>query len=249
MLVRTVMSSPAVSVAPDVSIAAAARALAEHGFTALPVVQDGQLVGIVTEIDLLDGRVRHDVRSPVLAAELAMDVVARTVADVMAGDVLVAVLATDVADLVEAMRARRVRSVPVVAGGARGRELVGIVTRGDVLAAIARTDEQIARDVRDRLSRYPLPDRCHVEVHDGVVTLADAFGDETLRHIAAMLAGSVRGVIGVRIAALPDLPEPVDQLGSGGADARDRRNAATAVGSVGKIRSSPILARSPLPSR
>lgn len=203
MQVRNVMSSPAVSVGPEVTVAAAARLLAKHRFSALPVVEDGELVGIVTEIDLLHGRVRHDARSPLLAPELAVGAVVQTVADVMAVDVLIAAPTTDVADLVEVMRARRVRSVPVVAGGLRGRELRGIVSRRDVLAAIARDDDQLAHDVRNRLARYALPDRWHVDVHDGVVTLGDPLDDETERHIAAVLAGSVRGVIGVRIAAVP----------------------------------------------
>ncbi|TWF75141.1 CBS domain protein [Pseudonocardia hierapolitana] len=202
MQVRNVMSSPAVSVGPDVTVAAAASLLAEHRFTALPVVEDGELVGIVTEIDLLHGRVRHDARPPLPAAELAMGAVPQTVADVMAVDVLIAAPTTDVADVVEAMRTRRVRSVPVVTGGVRGRELIGVVTRRDILAAIARDDGQLAHDVCNRLARHALPGRWHVDVHDGIVTLGDPFDDETGRQIAALLAGSVRGVIGVRIAAV-----------------------------------------------
>ncbi|GAA0904909.1 CBS domain-containing protein [Pseudonocardia zijingensis] len=202
MQVRDVMSSPVVSVEPDVTAAAAARVLAENRFTALPVVAGGQVVGMVTEIDLLHGRTRHDARSPLLAAELVAGAVPQTVRDVMTPDVLVATRTTDVADLVEAMRAHRVRSVPVIAGDVRGRELVGIVTRRDILAAIARDDDQLARDVRNRLEHYARPGRWHVEVHDGIVTLGDPCEDETERHIAAVLAGSVRGVIGVRIAAL-----------------------------------------------
>ena len=203
MQVRDVMTSPAVSVGPGVTAAAAARVLAEHRFTAVPVVEDGDLVGIVTEIDLLRGLVRHDARSPLLAAELVAGVAPRTVRDVMRVDVLVATSTTDVADLVENMHVRRVRSVPVVAGGVRDRELIGIVTRRDVLAAIAREDHQLAHDVRNRLEHYAVPGRWHVEVNDGVVTLGDPCEDATERHIAAVLAGSVRGVIGVHVAATP----------------------------------------------
>jgi len=202
MQVRNVMTIPVVSVGPGVTAAAAACLLAEHRFTALPVVENGELVGVVTEIDLLQGRVHHDVRSPLLAAELAADLPSLTVGDVMAIDVLIATPTTDVADLVEAMRGRRVRSVPVVAGGLRRRELVGIVTRRDILAAVARDDDQLAHDVRNRLERYALRGRWQVDVHDGIVTLGDQLDDETERHIVTVLAGSVRGVIGVRVAAV-----------------------------------------------
>jgi CBS domain-containing protein len=199
MQVRNVMSTPVMSVGTEVSVAAAARLLAEHRFTAVPVVEDGELVGIVTEIDLLQGRVHHDARSPLLAAELAAGPPPPTVGDVMAVDVLMATPTTDLADLVDSMRARHVRSVPVVAGGLRGREVVGMVTRRDILAAIARDDDQLARDVRNRLQHYALPERWHIEVNDGLVTLGDPFDDETERHTAAVLAGSVRGVVGVRV--------------------------------------------------
>jgi CBS domain-containing protein len=107
-------------------------------------VEDGEVVGIVTEIDLLHGRVHHDARSSLPAAEPAAGT-PLTVGDVMAVDVLIVEPTTDVADLVEAMRVRHVRSVPVVAGGLRGREVVGIVTRRDVLVAIARDDDRGVR--------------------------------------------------------------------------------------------------------
>jgi CBS domain-containing protein len=190
-----------VSVGPDVSTAAAMRLLAKHRFTALPVVEDENLVGIVTEIDLLRARVPHDARSPLLTDELAANPPPPTVGDVMAVDVLTATPTTDVADLVEGMHARGVRSVPVVVGRPAGRKLVGIVSRRDVLAAVARDDDQLARDVRNRLEHYAAPGRWRVAVHDGLVTLGDPYNDETERHIASVLAGSVRGVVGVRVAA------------------------------------------------
>ena len=53
MRVRDVMSHPVITVAPTTEAAIAARVLYSHGFTALPVVDDGRLVGIVTEADLI----------------------------------------------------------------------------------------------------------------------------------------------------------------------------------------------------
>jgi PAS domain S-box-containing protein len=50
--VRDVMTSPVVTVKPDTSLTEASKILESHGFRRLPVVEDGKLVGIVTETDL-----------------------------------------------------------------------------------------------------------------------------------------------------------------------------------------------------
>jgi acetoin utilization protein AcuB len=51
--VKEIMSSPARSIAPDVDIAEAARLMSEHKIGSLPVTENGRVVGIVTEVDLL----------------------------------------------------------------------------------------------------------------------------------------------------------------------------------------------------
>jgi CBS-domain-containing membrane protein len=54
------MSSPVVSVTPEVSLRTAARLLQVHGIHHLPVVADGRLVGMVTRRDLLAAFMRGD---------------------------------------------------------------------------------------------------------------------------------------------------------------------------------------------
>ncbi len=51
--IEEVMSSPAVSVDPDASVQTAARLMAERKIGCLPVLEDGRLVGIITETDVL----------------------------------------------------------------------------------------------------------------------------------------------------------------------------------------------------
>jgi CBS domain-containing protein len=195
MLVREVMTRPVVTVGPSTPIRAAAALLTGRGFTALPVVDgDGELVGIVTEADLLRDRVRHDARS-MLPEELATIPPAR-VGEVMTTQVLTATPTTDVADVVVRMQALGVRSVPVVRAGAG---LVGIVSRRDVLATFTRTDSAIAADVRHRLAAYAGPGRWAVAVEGGQVTLRDALADPAEEHPASVVAASVRGVLHVRV--------------------------------------------------
>jgi CBS domain-containing protein len=58
--VKDVMSSPAVSVPASAALGEAARLMREHRIGALPVVEGGRLVGILTETDLLREIVRED---------------------------------------------------------------------------------------------------------------------------------------------------------------------------------------------
>jgi len=197
MLVRDVMTSPVISVQPTTPVRGAAALLTERGFTALPVVNDdAELVGIVTEADLLSDRIRHDARSPLLSRELEAGPAPATVGDVMTTDVFSARPTTDVADLADQMHRLGVRSIPVV-GSRFG--LVGIVSRRDILRTLTKADVAIASDVRRRLEVYAGPGRWGVAVRSGVVTLNDAVGDPTEQHIATVMAASVRGVVDVQV--------------------------------------------------
>ena len=61
MLARDVMSSPVITLRPDVPAHAAAALLVSHGFTAAPVVDpQRRVVGIATEADLVRGRIVPD---------------------------------------------------------------------------------------------------------------------------------------------------------------------------------------------
>ena len=63
MRARDLMSTPVITVTPETSVKQAASLLSSHGFTALPVVDDYDcLVGIVTEADIVRGRLPRDPR-------------------------------------------------------------------------------------------------------------------------------------------------------------------------------------------
>ena len=53
VLVRDIMTSPVVAVHPHEEVAEAARVMSQRKIRRLPVVQDGKLVGIITENDIL----------------------------------------------------------------------------------------------------------------------------------------------------------------------------------------------------
>lgn len=194
MRARDLMSTPVVTVKPSTSAKEAAGLLASHGFTALPVVDDDdRLIGIITEADLIRDRIPRDPRYRHGDAETAHPhPVKTTVESLMTSPVTAMSSGSDITDLCEALTDARIRAMPIVDGST----VTGIVTRGDVVRALARTDEAIAADVRRRLEIYGGAERWKIEVHDGTVRIADEFDSATDRHVATLLAEAVPGVIG-----------------------------------------------------
>jgi CBS domain-containing protein len=110
-----VMTSPVITVLPDTPAADIAAVLAQHRISAVPVVEPGgALLGLVSEFDLL--------AKPAASAAALMSKALITVsADCPVDDVR------------HLLIERRIRRVPVVQGG----RLVGIVSRSDLIAAMA----------------------------------------------------------------------------------------------------------------
>jgi CBS domain-containing protein len=139
MKARDVMTSPVITLRPDVPVNAAAALLCSHGFTAAPVVDSGgRLVGIASEADLMRGRIVPD--GWVVPPEPDP-----TVGQVMTPAPVGMGPEDDLADVAALMLEARVRSVPIVEDG----KLVGIVTRRDVLRVVARR-ELTSNDVTRR---------------------------------------------------------------------------------------------------
>src|SRR5690606_28455359 len=96
MLVRDVMTSPAITVARDAPVRRAIRILHENDITAAPVVDAaGTLVGVVSEMDLLRGEFDPDPRASVLPVRPTAAPPPRQVADVMTRDVVTVTENTD----------------------------------------------------------------------------------------------------------------------------------------------------------
>ncbi|MDX3189735.1 CBS domain-containing protein [Streptomyces sp. MN03-5084-2B] len=194
MRARDLMTTPVITAHPWTSAKVAAELLAAHGFTALPVVDDDdRLVGIVTEADLIRGRIPAD---PRYVHEPVETTAGKTVGDLMTSPVTAMSTGADVADLCQALVDARIRAMPIVDGSA----VVGIVTRGDIVRVLARDDVEIARDVKHRLEIYGGSGRWHVDVHDGLVHITDQFDDGSDRHVAQLLALAVPGVVAAETA-------------------------------------------------
>jgi acetoin utilization protein AcuB len=60
MTVRQVMTKDPMTIAPDASLMDAAQTMLEHRISALPVIEDDQLVGIITESDIFRAFVKME---------------------------------------------------------------------------------------------------------------------------------------------------------------------------------------------
>ena len=195
MRVRDVMSSPVVTVPPGMPLKEVARILVTRGISAVPVVDDGALVGILSEADLVPLELVPDPRAHLAPLPEASPPAFRTASEAMTRDVIALPEEADVADAGRLMLERRIKSIPVL----RGRRVVGIVARRDLLEVLARSDEEIARDVEALLAAElgsPCPYR--VTVRDGVVDLTGP-PDPVDRRLATLLARGVPGVLEVRL--------------------------------------------------
>jgi CBS domain-containing protein len=191
MLVRDVMTSEFVSVRPQSPVKHAIQLMHAHQITAMPVLdEDGALVGVVSEADVIRGSMIPDRRAHEIPVELEPSSLAATVADVMTPAPVTIRSDQDLATAVERLADTQVKSLPVVDDG----RVVGMLSRRDLIAVLARSDEQIAADVDRLLSDGSVP--CHVDVVDGVVALSGQ-SDPHARGIARVLAASVPGVVGI----------------------------------------------------
>jgi CBS-domain-containing membrane protein len=195
MLVRDVMTSPAITVAAHTSVKEGLRLLDRHSVTALPVVApDGRLLGIVSEADLLKEAVRHDDRVHLMPHERdpyegRREI--RNVGDVMSTLSMTVSPESDLCEAVELMTGTAVKSLPVVEEG----RVVGVVSRSDVVHLLARSDDLIGAEIDDLLRSAELS--YTVEVDDGHVLL-EGSRDPHHQKVADVIAGSVQGVMSVR---------------------------------------------------
>lgn len=130
MLVKDVMHSNVVTITPSATLAEAFRLSRERGIRHLPVLDDGDLVGIVSDRDLK--RAIPPSATPV--AGLASEFATATVQQVMTRAVITTGPTVSVEEAGRVMMTEKISALPVTEGG----RLVGIVTETDVVALLVR---------------------------------------------------------------------------------------------------------------
>jgi acetoin utilization protein AcuB len=125
MLVRDIMSSPALAIPAGTTLEDAYRTMREKGIRHFPVLEDDRLVGVVTDRDL---RLATSSLAPTPFPPFT------PVSAVMSHPAVTADGADPVEDAARTMRERKIGCLPVVDDG----KLVGIITGLDLLDALMR---------------------------------------------------------------------------------------------------------------
>lgn len=215
MKAKDIMSSPVIGIGPDATVREIAALLLDRRIGAVPVLEDGRLLGMVSEADLLH---RHEIgteASPrswwlrLLGNEATLeDYVkshARRARDVMTRKVVSVADEAPVATIVSLLERHAVKRLPVM----RGEQVVGIVSRSDLVRALARLpgpakraardDDAIRRELLAELERHPWwrGGASHVMVSGGLVHFWGTVDADAERDAARVAAENVPGVRGV----------------------------------------------------
>jgi CBS domain-containing protein len=219
-----VMVRDVVTVRPDDSVAEAVRLLAEHDVSALPVVDiDDNVVGVISEADLVHreeiGTEKHrswwlEAVTPAstLAGEFAKSH-GRRVDEVMSTDVVSAAEDTPLGEIATILERYRIKRVPILRGG----KLVGIVSRSNLIQALASSrtpaaagsgadaDRKIRSELLDRLGHQDWTDfgERNIIVNSGIVHLWGLVGSPEEHKALIALAEGVPGVVRVADEMIP----------------------------------------------
>jgi len=210
--VQDLMTTDVAAVPPGASFQAVVRVLADRGVDAVPVVEDGRVVGVVSASDLTC----HDEQPPgwtdlLLGGrerrEHARKARARTARELMRAPAVTVPPTATVCEALDAMARHHVGRVVV----AQDDRLVGILTRSDVLRTYLRDDSDLRRDAEAALRRE-LGDRAarlDVDVREGVVRLHGWTELQSSAWAASAAVLDVEGVVDVDEDVLVDVDDTV----------------------------------------
>jgi CBS domain-containing protein len=215
MLVRDIMSAPAITIDPRATIRSAIQRMLDSRLSGLPVADaTGALLGIVSEADLLrrseigTAKTRSGwlefLLGPGRGAQDYTQSHARYVEEIMTRDVVTIDENASLDDAVKLMEQHQIKRLPVT----RGDALVGILSRADLLRALLKSkdaqaaaarpldDAGIAKAILDEINaqKWATPDSIKVEVHGGDVVLSGVIFDERERDAIRVCAENVPGV-------------------------------------------------------
>lgn len=193
MLIRDVMTAPATTVKADTTIREALTLLDRERITILPVVgARGELMGVVSEADLMAEALTLGVGGTMLRLEPSPTGPAHRVGEVMTLMVTTVRADANLDEAVDLLTTTMLKSLPVIEDG----RVAGVISRSDVIHLLASRDQRLRAEVAELL-RDESPDWL-VEVSDGVVVVTGPV-DEHQRRLAAVLAGSITGVQAVKV--------------------------------------------------
>ena len=206
MRVEDIMTTDVITVEPGTTLKEVATRLIERGISGLPVVEGDEVVGVISEADLLvkersgprerGGLLGRLLDRPAAAEDLKLE--ARLAGEAMTAPAITVPAYWSVAGTAERMLTEGINRLPVVSQG----RLVGIVTRADLVRAFARSDAEIERELQEQitLEQELAYDRnaVDVQVRDGETTLSGRVDRRSLAELLPRIVARVPGVVRVQ---------------------------------------------------
>src|SRR5450756_2020204 len=212
MRAHQIMTRPVITVTPETKIVEAANTMLQKHVSGLPVVDKAaKLVGIISEGDFIRrseigtqrkrGRFLKFILGP---GQEAIDFVrehGRKIAEIMTPEPVTIGEDTPLEEIVQLMEKNNVKRLPVT----RGNKIVGIVSRSNLLQAVASVareipdptadDDHIRNRVIESIAKNDwCPFGLSVIVRDGIVHLSGVITEERSRKAEVVAAENVTGV-------------------------------------------------------
>jgi CBS domain-containing protein len=221
MKAMDVMVRDVVTVKPEADVASAIKLLVSHDISALPVVDDeGNVLGVISEADLVRrAEIGTEKERPwwlealtpgsTLSTEFAK-AHGRRVIEIMSRQVISATEDASLGEIATLLERHRIKRIPILRDG----KLVGIVSRSNLIQALASSthsapagdgDRKIRHDLLSRLGTQPWTEfgERNIIVADGVVHLWGLVGSPEERNALVALAEEVPGVVRVSDEMIP----------------------------------------------
>jgi CBS domain-containing protein len=209
MIVRDVMTHPVRSVRATTPLRDVAELLIENRISGAPVVDaDGAVLGVVSEADLLvkeqgPDAVRHRRLARFFGESKASQEQIAKLEAVTAGEAMTSPPRTigssrRISEAAALMTAHKVNRLPVVDDG----RLVGIVTRSDLVRAFLRSDDELARTIREDVLLQILwldPVLFNVHVEAGIASVSGRVERRSTAEMIERTVAMVPGILDVRI--------------------------------------------------
>lgn len=201
--VESVMTKDVITAHESTGFKELVTLMTEHKISGLPVVDhNGRPVGVVTETDLV-AKEEYDggnTRKPLLNRERrahwhkASGLHAMMLMTSPAITILDSASVTAAARLMAEEKVRRLFVVNLAGN------LVGVISRRDIIGTYLRDDAAILADIEEHVFRHGMwlfPGTLTAEVEAGVVTLEGEVSHRTTVQVATQLTQKVPGVVGV----------------------------------------------------
>lgn len=150
MQVKDIMTREVVVVEASTPVREVAKKLVKHDITGMPVVKGDEVIGIVTEADVIMQKAKLHIphyiniltsflylEDPAEVENELRRILAIKAEELMTKEVITIESKADVADLATLFEREHINPVPVVDKG----KLVGVVSRADIVKLLAREEE------------------------------------------------------------------------------------------------------------